>query len=69
MSVGKIIGISACIGTVTAFVVTAVPRLLGDYGQSLFLWLAPAVVIVPILQTMTTYYRKKLAFSQKAAGT
>jgi uncharacterized membrane protein len=50
---------TACIGTVTAFVVTAVPRLLGDYGQSLFLWLAPAVVMVPILQTMTAYYRKK----------
>ena len=59
---------TACIATVTAFIVTAVPRILGDYGQNQFLWFAPAVIMIPILQMMLAYYRRKFAVPQKLAG-
>jgi uncharacterized membrane protein len=59
---------TACIATVTAFIVTAVPRILGDYGQSPFLWFAPAVIMIPILQVMRAYYRRKFAVSQSQAA-
>jgi hypothetical protein len=54
---------TACIATVTAFVVTAVPRLLGADGQNIFLWLAPAAILVPIFQLMSSFYKKKFNVS------
>lgn len=52
---------TACIATVTAFVVTVGPRWMGAYGRSLLLWLSPTIVMVPLLVGMQAYYRRKFA--------
>lgn len=50
---------TACIGTVTAFVVTAVPRMLGGYDHALALWLSPAVVFIPIRMWSERKYKRQ----------
>jgi uncharacterized membrane protein len=55
---------TACIATVTAFVVTAIPRLLGSSNQSILLWFAPTLILLPLLKAMQYYYRKKFTVSK-----
>ncbi len=51
---------TACIATLTAFFVTAVPRLVPSVAtDSIFLWITPAAVMVPILRAWMHYYRRK----------
>jgi uncharacterized membrane protein len=53
-------GMIACsISTVTAFTVFGAPRLLNIPSTSLFLWLLPTMVLVPILIGFTIKYEKK----------
>ncbi|MDZ4677506.1 MAG: DUF2306 domain-containing protein [Oligoflexia bacterium] len=50
----------ACIATVTAFFVTALPNLMGqEFQASLLLWLLPSVIMVPIEYFILKNYRVK----------
>ena len=51
---------SACIGTVTAFLVVGAPGL-GLTGGSWVLWIAPSAVMVPILVVWIAYYQRRFA--------
>lgn len=52
---------TACIGTITAFVVVALPRLVNDapWSRSLWAWLTPSLILVPLLSFLTRKYQKK----------
>lgn len=51
---------TACIATITAFLVTAVPRIWpGPIGQSPILWIAPGLVLGTLLNRWTASYRAK----------
>jgi len=52
---------SSVISTVTAFVVFAVPRLVGEAARSPSLWLAPTAVLVPVLLAWQRRYRRRFA--------
>lgn len=50
----------ACIATVTAFLVTAMPRLVSGFpSDSLWLWIAPGAVLGTASNRWSAYYRKK----------
>ena len=52
---------TACISTSTAFVVVALPRLIENptWVRSLYVWLAPSLVLVPILLVWTNRYKHR----------
>lgn len=57
---------TACIATITAFLVTAVPRIFPDFNSSsLIIWLAPTIVLVPILHIWTRYYKNRFELAEK----
>ncbi len=62
---------TACIATITAFLVTALPRLWpGSIAESPLLWIAPGVILGTVLNRWTAFYRSK--FEEKvivASGT
>lgn len=50
--------ITACISTITAFFVTAIPRLLqGDIARSPILWMTPGLIMGTVLVFWTRHYR------------
>jgi hypothetical protein len=52
---------TACIATTTAFLVTALPRMVSiSLQQSLILWFLPTAVGIPTLGIWKRYYKKKL---------
>ncbi len=51
--------ITCCIATVTAFLVTAVPRLLGWDHTPILLWFAPALIMGGLLEVWTKRYKKQ----------
>lgn len=51
----------ACIATVTAFIVTALPRFYSDLQGSVFIWLLPTAVFVPWNLYVQRKYRKQFA--------
>lgn len=54
----------ACIATITAFLVTAVPRIWpGEIAQSPVLWIAPGLILGTILSRWTADYRKTHALT------
>jgi hypothetical protein len=58
----------ASIATITAFLVTAVPRLWpGPIAQSPLLWISPGVVLGAILNRWTKSYRAKNELSSSLA--
>ena len=57
----------ACIATITAFLVTAVPRIWpGPFARSPILWIAPGVILGTILNRWTARYRLKFEQSSLA---
>jgi uncharacterized membrane protein len=50
---------TACIATVTAFAVTAVPRLTGKFEHNILLWTSPAIILVPLLALAVRRYKTK----------
>lgn len=56
---------TACIATVTAFAVTAVPRLLGTSSSNIVLWSSPALILLPILISMRHHYRKRFPLPKR----
>lgn len=52
---------SACIATVTAFLVTAIPRVFPDssIAKSPLLWISPGIILGLVLNKWTLAYRKK----------
>lgn len=51
---------SCCISTLTAFLVFGIPRLLQVEAASLWIWLLPTVVLLPLIFAFTNTYKKKL---------
>jgi hypothetical protein len=53
--------IVASIATVTAFLVTALPRLITSeaLASSLLLWLSPTIILVPVLEIWTRRYQRQ----------
>jgi uncharacterized membrane protein len=57
----------ACISTITAFLVTAVPRIWpGPFAESILLWIAPGVILGTLLNFWTSFYRKKFETKSSA---
>ncbi len=56
---------TACIGTITAFLVAGMPRFATLDVPPLALWLAPTVTLVPLLIGWQAYYRRR--FTQRGA--
>ena len=57
---------ACCIATVTAFVVTAVPRLYPSiYSNSVFVWLAPTFILVPWMIWFKKKYERKFGIIKK----
>ncbi len=60
-AVEHIVGmLSCCIATVTAFTVFGAPRLLHIEAVSLFVWLLPTIVLVPLIIGFSNTYKRKL---------
>lgn len=60
---------TACIATITAFLVTAVPRLWPDpIAQSPILWIAPGLVLGTLLNRWTASYRVKFGDASLRRG-
>ncbi|MFC0216182.1 DUF2306 domain-containing protein [Paenibacillus chartarius] len=58
-AVEHIVGmLSCCIATVTAFTVFGAPRLLHIESVSLFVWLLPTIVMVPLIIGFTRKYQR-----------
>lgn len=51
---------SCCISTLTAFLVFGIPRLLQVEAASLWIWLLPTVVLLPLIFAFTNTYKRKL---------
>lgn len=51
---------TACIGTVTAFVVVAIPKIANISPlSSILLWLGPTIVMIPMLRIWSNKYKRK----------
>ena len=59
---------TACIATITAFIVTAAPRLIGTAGQNVILWFTPTMILLPILFISINHYKKKFALIKQKKG-
>ncbi|MDH4618980.1 DUF2306 domain-containing protein [Brevibacillus sp. AY1] len=51
---------SCCISTLTAFLVFGIPRLLQVEAASLWIWLLPTVVLLPLIFAFTNTYKRNL---------
>lgn len=51
---------SCCISTLTAFLVFGIPRLLQVEAASLWVWLLPTVLLLPLIFWFTSPYKEKL---------
>lgn len=53
--------IMACIAMLTAFVVAILPKLFvfQDLKNSVLLWAAPSLILIPVLEIWTRYYKKQ----------
>ncbi|ENH96330.1 hypothetical protein J416_11402 [Gracilibacillus halophilus YIM-C55.5] len=57
--------LSCCISTITAFVVFGAPSLLNIESVSIVLWLAPTILLTPVIIGFSSYYSRK--FNKKTA--
>ncbi|RYZ75625.1 MAG: hypothetical protein EOP06_32175 [Proteobacteria bacterium] len=58
---------TSCIATVTAFAVTALPRIIpGSRFDSIWIWLAPTLILVPWMLRFIRKYEKKFGVSTPA---
>jgi len=56
---------AACIATVTAFLVTAMPRLMPAFKfDSIWIWILPTIVMVPWMYWFVYKYEKKFGINQ-----